>query len=103
MLSENGRLASRSSSGSLDSMTESGPVVAEVHNGVEETGWSGPRMPEKTRAFVNSNDNPKTNTRLEVVNNRESSRTEAQLKFVNNNNDGQKMENHFEDEGDEFN
>jgi hypothetical protein len=27
---------------------------------------------------------------------------EAQLKFVNSNNKGLKIENHFEDEGDEF-
>ncbi|KAJ6293207.1 hypothetical protein OIU78_025233 [Salix suchowensis] len=93
-LSENGRLSRRSSAGSLDSMTENGAAVAEVHNGVEETGWNGSRMPVETS---------KTNTRLEVVNNRESSRMEAQLKFVNNNNnEGLKMENHSENEGDEF-
>ncbi|KAJ6727964.1 AUTOPHAGY-RELATED PROTEIN 18F [Salix koriyanagi] len=93
-LSENGRLSRRSSAGSLDSMTENGAAVAEVNNGVEETGWNGSRMPVETS---------KTNTRLEVVNNRESSRMEAQLKFVNNNNnEGLKMENHSENEGDEF-
>jgi len=101
-LSEKGRLSCRSSSGSLDSMTENGAVVAELHNGVEETGWNGSRMPVETRGVVNSNGSPKTNSRLEVVNNRESSRTEAQLKFVNNNNEGLKMENQFENEEDEF-
>ena len=100
--SENGRLSCRSSSGSLDSMTENGAVVAELHNGVEETGWNGSRMPVETRGVVNSNGSPKTNSRLEVVNNRESSRTEAQLKFVNNSNEGLKMENQFENEEDEF-
>ena len=65
-------------------MTENGAAVAEVHNGVEETGWNG------------------SNTRLEAVNNMESSRMEAQLKFVNNNNEGLKMENRSENEGDEF-
>jgi hypothetical protein len=59
-------------------------------------------MPVETRGFVDSNGSPKTNTRLEVVNSRESSRMEAQLKFVNSNNKGLKIENHFEDEGDEF-
>ncbi|KAJ6887038.1 autophagy-related protein 18f-like [Populus alba x Populus x berolinensis] len=101
-LSENGRLSCRSSSGSLDSMAENGAAVAELHNGVEETGWNGSRMPVETRGIVNSNGSPKTNTRLEVVNNRESSRTEALLRFVNNNNEGLKMENQFENEGDEF-
>jgi hypothetical protein len=81
-------------------MTENGAVVAELHNGVEETGWNGSRMPVETRGFVDSNGSPKTNT--EVVNSRESSRMEAQLKFVNSNNKGLKIENHFEDEGDEF-
>lgn len=101
-LSENGRVLRKSSSGSLDSMNGSGAVVAELHNGVEENGWHGPRMAVGTREFVNSNDSPKTNTRLEIVNNRESLKMEAPLKFVNNNNEGLKMENHFEDEGDEF-
>ncbi|KAH8518447.1 hypothetical protein Peur_037541 [Populus x canadensis] len=101
-LSENGRLSCRSSSGSLDSMAENGAAVAELRNGIEETGWNGSRMPVETRGFVDSNGSPKTNTRLEVVNSRESSRMEAQLKFVNSNNKGLKIENHFEDEGDEF-
>ncbi|KAI5605666.1 hypothetical protein POPTR_001G417000v4 [Populus trichocarpa] len=99
-LSENGRLSCRSSSGSLDSMAENGAAVAELRNGIEETGWNGSRMPVETRGFVDSNGSPKTNT--EVVNSRESSRMEAQLKFVNSNNKGLKIENHFEDEGDEF-
>ncbi|KAG6793952.1 hypothetical protein POTOM_003179 [Populus tomentosa] len=101
-LSENGRLSCRSSSGSLDSMAENGVAVAELRNGIEETGLNGSRMPVETRGFVDSNGSPKTNTRLEVVNSRESSRMEAQLKFVNSNNKGLKIENHFEDEGDEF-
>ncbi|KAK9269609.1 hypothetical protein L1049_001386 [Liquidambar formosana] len=102
-LSENGRLSCRSSSGSLDSMTDSGATVAELHNGIEENGWDGLRMPtETTKGFVNNNDSPKTKTRLEIVNNRESMKEEAQLKFVNNNREGLKMENQFEDEGDEF-
>ncbi|XP_022716961.1 autophagy-related protein 18f-like [Durio zibethinus] len=101
-LSENGRLSCRSSSGSLDSMTENGAAVAELHNGIEETSLNGPQMPIGAKGFVNNSDSPKTKTRLEIVNNRESSRMEAQLKFVNNNSEDLKMENHFEDEGDEF-
>jgi hypothetical protein len=83
-------------------MAENGAAVAELRNGIEEIGWNGSRMPVETRGFVDSNGSPKTNTRLEVVNSRESSRMEAQLKFVNSNNKGLKIENHFEDEGDEF-
>ncbi|XWS27898.1 hypothetical protein CRYUN_Cryun25bG0019600 [Craigia yunnanensis] len=101
-LSENGRLSLRSSSGSLDSVTENVAAVAELYNGIEETSLNGPQMPIGTKGFVNNCDNPKTKTRLEIVNNRESLRMEAQLKFVNNNSESLKMENHFEDESDEF-
>lgn len=76
--------------------------MTELHNGIEETGWGGLQMPIETKGFVNNSDSPKTQARLEVVNNRESLTMEAQLKFVNNNIEGLKMENHFEDEGDEF-
>ncbi|GAV60852.1 WD40 domain-containing protein/BCAS3 domain-containing protein [Cephalotus follicularis] len=101
-LSENGSVSRRCSSGSLDSMSDSGATVAEFHNGVEETGRDSPRMPIETRGSVNNNDSPETQTRLEIVNKRESLKLEAQLKFVNNSNEGLKMENHFEDEGVEF-
>ncbi|KAA8523736.1 hypothetical protein F0562_010159 [Nyssa sinensis] len=104
--SENGRLSSRSSSGSLDSMTDGGVAVPELHSGIEETGWDGLRMPtETTKGFVNKTDSPKSNTWFEIVNNRESLMMEAQFKSVNNNIEGLKMENQFEDElneGDEF-
>ncbi|KDP39046.1 hypothetical protein JCGZ_00803 [Jatropha curcas] len=102
VLTENGKHSRRSSSGSLDSMTDSGAVTAELQNVVEETGWYGHRKPVEAMGFVNSRDSPKTNTWLENVNNTESLRTGAQLKFVNSNNGGPKAENHFEDEGDEF-
>lgn len=102
VLSENGRLSRRSSSGSLDSITDSGAVAAELQNGVGEAVWNGHRRPVEAMGFVNSSDSPKTNTWLENVNNRESLMTEAQLKFVNSDNGGPKVENHFEDEGDEF-
>ncbi|KAL1184924.1 hypothetical protein V6Z11_A01G079100 [Gossypium hirsutum] len=44
-LPENGRLSCRSSSGSLDFMTENGAAVAELHTGIQETGLNGPNMP----------------------------------------------------------
>ncbi|MBA0676128.1 hypothetical protein Goari_017634 [Gossypium aridum] len=44
-LRENGRLSCRSSSGSLDFMTENGAAVAELHTGIKETGLNGPNMP----------------------------------------------------------
>ena len=74
-------------------MTDGGAPVVEFHNGIEETESDG---------FVYNNDSPKTKARLEIVNNRESLKMEAQLKFVNSNRAGLKMENHFEDEGCEF-
>ncbi|XP_062168619.1 autophagy-related protein 18f [Alnus glutinosa] len=101
-LSANRRLSCGSSSGSLDSMTDAGAPVVEFHNGVEETESDGSQMPVETKGFVYNNDCPKTKTRLEIVNNRESLKMEPQLKFVNSNKTGLKMENHFEDEGGEF-
>lgn len=102
-LSENGRLSCRSNPGSLDLVPDSGATVAELQNGVEETGWDGLQTPkETTKGYVNNSDSPETQARLEVVNNRETLSMEAQLKFVNNNIGGLKLENHFEDEGDEF-
>ncbi|GLT77497.1 hypothetical protein SLA2020_490740 [Shorea laevis] len=101
-LSEIGQLSYRSSSGSLDSMVENGAAVSELRNGIEETGSDSPLMPIEPKGHVNINDSPKAKTQLEIVNNRERLQKEAQLKFVNNNNKGLKMENHFEDEGDEF-
>ena len=84
-------------------MTDGGAAVAELHGRIEETGWDGIRMPtETTKGFVNNNDSPKSNTRLEIVNNRDSSTRDAHAKFVNNNIEVPKMENQFEDEGDEF-
>ena len=99
--SENGRLARRSSSGSLDLVADGGVAVAEHPTGIEETGWNGLRMPETDKGFVNSNDRPKTKT-LETVNNRQSFKMEAQHKFVNNNKDGLNVENQLEDADDEF-
>ncbi|XVF34089.1 hypothetical protein REPUB_Repub18cG0027200 [Reevesia pubescens] len=101
-LSENGWLSHRSSSGSLDYMTENDAAFAELHNGIKETSLNGPQMPIGTKGFVNNSDSPKIKNQLEIVNNRESSRMEAQLKLVYNNSEGLKVENRFEDEGDEF-
>ncbi|XVF70525.1 hypothetical protein PTKIN_Ptkin11bG0168600 [Pterospermum kingtungense] len=101
-LSENGQLSCRSSTGSLDSLTENFEAVAELHNGIKETGFNGNQVPIGTKGFVNNSDSPKTKTRLEIVNNRESLRMEAQLKSVNNYGESLKMENHFEDDDDEF-
>ncbi|KAH1121045.1 hypothetical protein J1N35_004205 [Gossypium stocksii] len=44
-LPENGRLSCRSSSGSLDFLTENVAAVAELHTGIKETGLNGPNMP----------------------------------------------------------
>ncbi|XP_062077818.1 autophagy-related protein 18f [Humulus lupulus] len=99
--SENGSLSHRSSSVSLDSLTDSGAVAVDLHNGIEETRCDGLQAPIGTERFVNTNDISKTTTQLETVNNRESLRMEAQLKFVNNNIEGLKMENHFDDDCDE--
>ncbi|KAL6975320.1 hypothetical protein U1Q18_024115 [Sarracenia purpurea var. burkii] len=102
-LPENGRLLCRSSSGSLDSLNDGAAAVAELHGRSEETGWEGLCMPTETiKGFVYNNDNPKSDTRLEIVNNRESSMVEAQIKFVNNNIEGPKRDNQFEDEDDMF-
>ncbi|GKV45777.1 hypothetical protein SLEP1_g52824 [Rubroshorea leprosula] len=101
-LSENGQLSYQSSSGSLDSMIENGATVAELHSGMEETGLDSPLMRIESNGYVNMNDSPRTKTRLENVNNTQSLQMEAHLKYLNNNNEGQKMENHFENEGDEF-
>ncbi|KAH9651363.1 BCAS3 domain-containing protein [Citrus sinensis] len=101
-LSENGLLSRRSSSGSLDSVTDNGALAAEPNIGIEETSLDCPQMPVDTKGFVNNSVSPKTKTRHEIVNNSESLRVEAQLKFVNSKIEGLRMENHFEDEGDEF-
>ncbi|KAE8675498.1 autophagy-related protein 18f-like isoform X3 [Hibiscus syriacus] len=101
--SENGQLSSRSSTGSLSSMTGNGATVAEFQNNIEETRLDGPQMPLGTKSFVNKSVSPETNAQLEIVNNSENSRTEAQLKFVNNNSEELQMGNHSEeDEGDEY-
>ncbi|WCJ31297.1 hypothetical protein M5689_012802 [Euphorbia peplus] len=100
--SVNGKPSHRSSSGSLDSMTDCGVVAAQLQNGVEETGWNGPRMAVEATGYVNNSVSPKANTQVENVNNRQSSRPEAHLMFVNSKTGGPRVQNHFEDEGDDF-
>ena len=100
--SENGRLSCRSSSGSLNCLTDCGVASANLCNGIDKTRCEGPQTPVETKHFVNNYASTKTTTQLETVNNRESLRKEPQLKFVNNNIEGLKMENHFEDEGAEI-
>ncbi|XP_031265449.1 autophagy-related protein 18f [Pistacia vera] len=101
-LSEYGRLSCKSSSGSLEPVTDSGASVPDYNSDAGENGWDGPRMPVEKQGYVNNSDSLKTNMQLGIVNNTESLRMESQLKFVNNNIEGLKMENHFEEEGDEF-
>lgn len=95
--SENGRLLHQSSSSSLDSMTE---AAAETHHDIEETGSDSSLMSNGSKGYVNTNDSCRAKSQQhETVNNKESLQREAQLQFVNsNNNQGLRMENHFEDE-----
>lgn len=95
---ENGRISCKSSSGSLDSLTDCGAASTDLYNGVDKMRRYGLETPADTMHFVNTYDSSKTTTQLETVNDRESLRKEPQLKFVNNNIEGLKMENHFEDE-----
>ncbi|XP_059662533.1 autophagy-related protein 18f isoform X2 [Cornus florida] len=100
--SENGGLLCKNGSDYLDYISNGGRTVAEHHNGIIGTGWDGLQMPtDTTKGFVYNSNCPKSNIRPELVNNRENS-TEAQFKYVNNNREGLKMENQFEDQGDEF-
>lgn len=101
-LSEKGRHSCISSSVSLESVTDSVASVPDLSSDTGENGCDGPQMPVETKGNVNNSDMFKINMRLGTVNNSESLRMEAQLKFVNNSIEGLKMENHFEDEGDEF-
>ncbi|KAK8573645.1 hypothetical protein V6N13_009733 [Hibiscus sabdariffa] len=66
-LYENGWFSSRSSSGSLSSMTENGATVAEFQKGIEEPRLGGPEMPLGTKGFVNRSDSPEINTQLEIT------------------------------------
>ncbi|KAI3466209.1 hypothetical protein Pfo_022872 [Paulownia fortunei] len=97
--SEDGKLACRKSSGSLDSIANGGIVENELDNGLDDKGQNG-LFTETSRGFVDTNDTPIVNTQLETVNTRENSVRESQLRFVHTR-DGLNMENQFA-EGDEF-
>uniref|UniRef100_A0A0D9YFY6 Uncharacterized protein n=1 Tax=Oryza glumipatula TaxID=40148 RepID=A0A0D9YFY6_9ORYZ len=75
--SEDGRLSCRSSSSSLDCMSE-GPIST------DDNGF-GQCLVEDSGGAVNKN--PNVNPRSELVNNTQSLNTEAQLGFVNNKED----------------
>ncbi|XP_077243493.1 autophagy-related protein 18f-like [Tasmannia lanceolata] len=91
-LSEDGRLSRRSSCSSLDVMSEGSTVVAELHNGISENGWSGLQASmESAKGYVNNVDSPKLKTPVKFVNNRATPKMEAPLEFVNNR-EGPKME-----------
>ena len=91
---QNGRIAPTSISNSLDNAVLNTDIGGtELHENL---------VPAETKGFVNNNDSPRPNNRLECVNNREHLNMEAQLMFVNNDKEGLKMENHLEDKGDEF-
>nr|XP_043608830.1 autophagy-related protein 18f [Erigeron canadensis] len=100
-LYEHDKLSNGSSFDPIHSMTD---TVADngLKNGNEETGEDACQMPlEDTNGFVNNDSGPISHTQPETVNNREHSVSETQPQLVNNNVD-QKLENHFEDQGDEF-
>lgn len=99
-MSENGQLLHQNSSSSLDSMTE---AAAETpHHDIEETGSDSSLMSTESKGYVNTSDSYRAKSQQEIVNNKESLQREAQLQFVNSNNQGLKMENHFEDEENEI-
>lgn len=100
--SEDGKVACRNSSGSLDSMAKGRIVENELENALDEKGQDGLQIfTETSRGFVNTNDTPIVDTQHEeTVNTREHSARERQLRSVHNK-DGLNMENQFA-EGDEF-
>ncbi|KAI7737700.1 hypothetical protein M8C21_011872 [Ambrosia artemisiifolia] len=83
--------------------SSSDPVTDGFENGNEETGEDvAGQMPiDDCNGLVNSDDCPISHTRPEVVDNREHSVGGTQSKLVNNYID-QKLENQFEDQGNEF-
>lgn len=97
----NGSLSCRSSSGSLETMTDCGAAVVKLDDG-GETGQDNLHMPAEINGSVYINDSAMAETQHETVNNIESLRIEAQLKSVNSSIEGVKTKNHFENEGDEF-
>ncbi|GAB2277857.1 hypothetical protein Dimus_012559 [Dionaea muscipula] len=103
-MSQNGGLSRRSSSCSIDSLTECGAPVGGLRHGTEEAMDGVLQTVDTSEGSVNSLHGPKTMPKLESVYNRDRERlaVEAQLRVVNNNNGALRSEDHFEDEGDEF-
>lgn len=102
-LFENGRTSPMRILRSPDCMTKSGGAIAEFKSGNEGNEWNDHLIPSESKGSVNNNDTLKPNTMHEIVNNRrEHLNTEAQLMFVNSDREGLKVEDHFEEEGDEF-
>lgn len=94
-LSEKGKLSSRSSLKGIN-------FAAAQQDSVEETALYGPVMPKESKDFVNSNVSMNPETGPETVNKQESMKLEDPLENVNSNKEGLRMENNFEDEGDEL-
>lgn len=94
-LSERGSFSCRSS------LKGSGFAVAQ-QDSIEETALYGLMMPKESKDFVNSNVSMNPETRPETVNKREGMNLEDPLENVNSNKEGLRMENNFEDEGDEL-
>lgn len=97
VLSEKGKLSCRSS------LNGRNFAVAQ-QDSVEETALSGLEMPKESKDSVNSVSNVSMNpeTWPETVNKRESMKLEDPLENVYSNKEGSRMENNFEDEGDEL-
>ncbi|XP_071701798.1 autophagy-related protein 18f-like isoform X2 [Rutidosis leptorrhynchoides] len=100
---ENEKLSNGSSFGPIHTTIDTIVRNGGFENGDEETGGYARQMPVKdTNGFVNNDSSSLiSQTQPETVNNREHSVRETQSELVNNN-IGQKLENHFEDHGDEF-
>ncbi|XP_011097925.1 autophagy-related protein 18f [Sesamum indicum] len=97
-VSEYGKLAGRSSSGSLDSIANAGIIDDEYS--LHDKGQDGLQFTETSGGFVNTNDTPIVNAWVDNVNTRDNSVTESQHRSVHTI-DGLKVENQSA-EGDEF-
>ncbi|GJW90741.1 autophagy-related protein 18f-like protein isoform X2 [Tanacetum coccineum] len=100
-LYEQDKLSRGSSFNPIYSTTNTVVTDGGLENGDEETGEDASQMPIDPNGFVNSDSSPLSHTETETVDNREHSVSETQSELVNNN-IGQKLENQFEDQGDEF-
>ncbi|KAJ9568090.1 hypothetical protein OSB04_004056 [Centaurea solstitialis] len=102
VMHDHDKLSRGSSCDPIYSTSDAVVTAVGLVNGDEETGEDARQMPkEDTDGFVNTDSSPISHTQLETVDNRERSLSETQSELVNNN-IGQKLENRFEDQGDEF-